>query len=239
MNWDKAPSTVDLMIHALSQEIRDNEISATGTLSPLPAAACYLAKMTFAPKARLAILDSPDWPFEGELEELFNMIQRGRVGLFFLSGAQIDKKANTNLVAIGPPGRPKVRLPGGAGTAMVYLHTKRVVLFMRNQSARSLVEQVDFITGPGVARVPARTGGPTRLVTDLAVFDFDPAKGLVLASIHPWVEPEELQAKTGFELDLSGEMATTEPPPPEVIELIHGPVKEKLAQVYPLFASEL
>ena len=239
MTKDQTPSAVDLMIHALSREVRNDEISVTGTLSPLPAAACYLAKMTSAPRARLAILDAPDWPFEGELEELFNMIQRSRVGLFFLSGAQIDQKANTNLVAIGPAEKPKVRLPGGAGTAMVYLHSKRVVLFMRHQTARSLVERVDFITGPGVANVPARTGGPTRLVTDLAVYDFAPDKGLVLSSLHPGVEPEELQVKTGFALDLPREIKTTEPPPAEVVELIHGPVKEKLALVYPLFASEL
>ncbi len=239
MTQGKTPSTVDLMIHALSKEVRNDEVSATGTLSPLPAAACYLARMTTAPRARLAILDAPDWPFEGELEELFNMIQRDRVGLFFLSGAQIDKKANTNLVAIGPPGKPKVRLPGGAGTAMVYLHSKRVVLFMRHQSARSLVERVDFITGPGVSSVPERTGGPTRLVTDLAVYDFVPGQGLLLSSLHPGVEAEEIRAQTGFDPGLPDRPKITESPGPEIVELIHGPVKEKLARVYPLFASEL
>ena len=239
MNGIKTPTTVDIMIHAMSKEIRDNEISATGTLSPIPAAACYLAQMTTAPQTLPAILDAPDWPFEGELEELFNLMQRGRVGLFFLSGAQIDKSANTNLVSIGSPQRPKVRLPGGAGTAMVYLHAKRVVLFLRHQTVRSLVEKVDFVTGPGTGDIPERTGGPTRLITDLAVFDIKPNQGLTLSSLHPGVDFEEVRAKTGFELDRPKDLKVTEVPSPRILELIHGPVKEKVSLVYPLFASEL
>ncbi|MBW1713518.1 MAG: CoA synthetase, partial [Deltaproteobacteria bacterium] len=179
-------SPAEMMIHVLSQEVRDNEISAVGTFSPIPAAACYLAQLSHAPRARLAILDAPDWPFEGELEELFNLMNRGRVGLFFLSGAQIDRQANTNLVSLGEHDKPKLRLPGGAGSALVYIQTARVALFLMQQSARNLVEKVDFVTGPGGPPGPDRPGGPTRLVTDLAVFDYEPPRGLVLASVHPW-----------------------------------------------------
>jgi len=229
----------EMMIHLLSREVRDKEVSATGTLSPIPAAACYLAQLTHAPQAKLAILDAPDWPFDGELEELFNMVQRGRVGLFFLSGAQIDQEANINLVAIGQHHRPQVRLPGGAGSAMVYLHSLRVALFLRHQSARNLVKRVDFVTAPGGGPGPGRPGGPTRLVTDLAAFDYRPDKGLALTSIHPWTTPREVQERTGFDLGLTGREPLSEEPGPEILELIHGPVKERLARVYPLFAEEL
>ena len=239
MSTPRTPDTVDIMIYAMSKEIKDNAITATGTLSPIPASACYLAKMTASPKAHLAILDSPDWPFEGELEELFNMMHRGKVDLFFLSGAQIDQQANTNLVAIGPHDSPKVRLPGGAGSPMVYLYANRVVLFLRHQTARSLIKRVDFITGPGMGDIPERRGGPTRLYTDLAVFDFDPRRGLVLSTLNPGVNFEEVRNKTGFELERPADLKVTEIPPSEIMELIHGPVKEKVAAVYPLFAADL
>ena len=49
---------------------------------------------------------------------------------------------------------------------MVYLHTRRVVLFLRNQTDRSLVSRVDFVTGPGMGDIPEREGGPARLYTE-------------------------------------------------------------------------
>ena len=239
MSKTRPVGPVEMMIHLLSKEVRNQEVSATGTLSPIPAAACYLAQLTHAPQAKLAVLDAPDWPFDGELEELFNLVQRGEVGLFFLSGAQIDQEANINLVAIGQHRQPKVRLPGGAGSAMVYLHSLRVALFLRHQTARNLVKKVDFVTAPGGATGPGRPGGPTRLVTDLAAFDFRPGRGLVLSSIHPWSSPREVQEKTGFDLGLTGGEPFSPEPDQEILDLIHGPVKERLAKVYPLFAQEL
>jgi len=235
----KLPTATEMMIQALSREVRDGEITATGTLSPIPAAACYLAQLTHAPTARLLILASPDWPFDSELEEMFCLAQQGKMGLFFLSGAQIDRQANTNLVVIGPYERPKVRLPGGAGTAMICHQARRVALFMAKQTERSLVEKVDFITGPGGSPGPGRPGGPCRLVTDLAVFDYLAGQGLVLASIHPGVSLEEVQARTGFPLQLSGPVPQTPAPDEAALALIHGPVKEKLAKTYPSFAQQL
>ncbi len=236
-------SPEELMIYLLAQEVRDDEFSATGTLSPIPAAACYLAKETHAPKAKLLIFHSPEWPFECELEELFDLAQQGRLGLFFLSGAQIDRRANINLIAIGDYERPKVRLPGGAGSAMLYLYARRSALFMRRQSARSLVEKVDFITAPGGSPDSAegveRIGGPTRLVTDVAVFDYVPDQGLVLASIHPWATADEVRHKTGFELPEADGVPTTETPDAETLGLIRGKVKERLAKAYPAFAAKM
>lgn len=243
-------SPVEMMIYLLAREVRNGELTAIGTLSPIPAAAAYLAQMTHAPKARLLVLDSPEWPFDSELEELFNLTQRGRLGLFFLSGAQIDRQANVNLVAIGPYSRPKVRLAGGAGAVMVYLYARRVALFLRRQSARSLVERVDFVAAPGGSPGEAlvyakasggppalRPGGPCRLISDLAVFDYQPGQGLVLASIHPGIELAQVQASTGFPLTISEPLAVSAVPDEETLELIRGPVKERLAKTYPVFAE--
>lgn len=245
-------SLVEIMIQALALEVREGEFSFTGTLSPIPAAACYLAQMTHAPHARLLIFHSPEWPFGSELEDFFNLAQRGRLGLAFLSGAQIDRWGNTNLVTLGPYHQPKVRLPGGAGSAMLGLYAKRTALFLQGQTPRRLVEKVDFVTAPGgAAGQPmvypgasdssplTRPGGTCRLVTDLAVFGFDPEQGLVLESIHPGVSLEKVQARTGFELVVSETLTTTPELDKEALALIHGPVKEKLARTYPRFAREL
>lgn len=235
----KDATTDELMIHCLSREVRDGEISATGTLSPLPAAACYLARLSHAPSARLLIFHSPDWPFPGELEGLFDLAQQGRLGLFFLSGAQIDRRANINLIAIGDYDRPRVRLPGGAGSAMLYLESGRSCLFVRHQSARSLVEKVDFVTAPGGGPTEDRRGGPCRLVTDLAVFDYTPDKGLVPASIHPGIAPGDLQDATGWDMGDIFSLSVTRGPDPETLALIRGPVRDLLTPVYPAFAAKL
>ncbi len=232
-------SAAEMMIHLLAQEVRDHEFTFTGTLSAIPAAACYLAKLTHAPEARLLIFHSPEWPFESELDEFFGFAQQGRLDLLFLSGGQIDRLGSTNLVAIGPHQRPKVRLPGGAGSAMLCLYAKRTVLFLTQHSARSLVERVDFVTGPGGTPGPDRLGGPTRLVTDAAVFDYGPQDGLSLASIHPGLSFEDLQARTGFDLGPPRPTPTTPAPDERILDLIHGPVKDMVAGPYPRFAKTL
>lgn len=229
----------EMMIHLLSQEVRNDEVTATGTLSGAAAAACYLARETHAPRAKILIYGSPEWPFETDLEPMFDLAQQGRMGLFFLSGAQIDRAANINLTVIGDFSRPTVRLPGGAGSAMLYLHSKRTALFLNHHSARSLVEQVDFITAPGGGPGPDRPGGPSRLITDLAAFDYHPQEGLRLASIHPWSSAGEVREKTGFELPNADDAPPSDLPDDERLGLIRGKIKELVAGPYPAFAAEL
>src|SRR4029450_11973981 len=48
-------------------------------------------------------------------EEFFAAAVGGAVDRMFLSGGQIDRYGNTNVTAIGPPDRPKVKLGGGGG----------------------------------------------------------------------------------------------------------------------------
>ena len=95
---------------------------------------------------------SADWPFEGEWQGFFDLAQAGRLNVFFLSGAQIDGQGNLNLMAIGPYEtyeKPQVRLPGGAGSAILAYVVERVVLFKTEHAARGLVAAVDTVTAPG------------------------------------------------------------------------------------------
>ena len=91
----------ETMIAALSRQVRDRDWAACGTLSPMPAAALWLAKLTHAPKAEVFVAGSRDWPFSNEWQDFFDLAQAGRLNVFFLSGAQIDGQGNINLMAVG------------------------------------------------------------------------------------------------------------------------------------------
>jgi glutaconate CoA-transferase subunit B len=123
-------SMEEAMICYLARELRNHEVIGVGNNSPIPAAAALLAKARHAKQASVYILGQCDWPFQGT-KEFFDLMQRGEMDVFFLSGAQIDSYGRINLQTIGDYGKPKVRLPGGAGSGVVYFTCKRIFLFIR------------------------------------------------------------------------------------------------------------
>ena len=232
----------ETMIGALAREVRDGDWAACGTLSPLPAAALWLARLTHAPRAEVFVAGSENWPFAGEWQGFFDLAQAGRLNVFFLSGAQIDGQGNINLMAIGPYDRPQVRLPGGAGSAILAYVVERVVLFKTEHAARGLVAAVDTVTAPGYTPELSpwqRPGRFTRLITPKCVFELAPPGPPRLASLHPGVDLEEVCRLTAFEFDAPGDLPETAPLTPEARELLYGPVKEKLVRAYPRFAARL
>jgi glutaconate CoA-transferase subunit B len=232
----------ETMIGALAREVRDGDWAACGTLSPMPAAALWLAKLTHAPRAEVFVAGSRDWPFEGEWRGFFDLAQAGGLNVFFLSGAQIDGLGNLNLMAVGPYEKPRVRLPGGAGSAILAYVVERVVLFKTAHEARGLVPRVDVVTAPGYTPALSpwqRPGRITRLITPKCVFAFDPPEPPVLSSLHPGVTEAEVRQLTGFEFRRPASLAETPPLTPEARNLLYGPVREKLARVYPQFAARL
>ncbi|MDD5643616.1 MAG: hypothetical protein PHX53_18335 [Syntrophales bacterium] len=178
----------ETMIAALALQVKDGDRAACGTLSPMPAAALWLAQLTHAPKAEVFIAGSKDWPFAGEWQGFFDFAQQGKLHLFYLSGAQIDGQGNINLMAVGDYPRPRVRLPGGAGSAILAYVVERVVLFKTVHEPRGLVPQVDVVTAPGYTPQLSprqRPGQVTCLVTPKCVFKFAPPAPARLASLHP------------------------------------------------------
>jgi glutaconate CoA-transferase, subunit B len=232
----------ETMIGALACPVKDGDWAAGGTLSPLPAAALWLARLTHAARAQVFVAGSPDWPFEGEWQGFFDLAQAGRLNLFFLSGAQIDGQGNINFMAIGPYDQPKVRLPGGAGSAILAYVVERVVLFKTEHTARGLVAAVDTVTAPGYTPELSpwpRPGRITRLITPQCVFNFSPPQPPRLSSLHPGVSLEEVRAATGFTFDAPAGLPETPALDAPARRLLYGPVKEKLAQAYPRFAAQL
>jgi len=229
----------EFLAFQVSREVRDRERTAVGTLSPVPLLGTLHASASHAPHGKFLFLGSDDTPVTEGSKELFDLAQRGNLDLFFLSGAQVDRKGNINLTCIGEYGSPKVRLPGGAGSAMLYYMTRRVVLFTLSHTPRVFVEKCDFVTSAGsTPQDPWRRGGPTRLLTPLCTMEYDSrAAEWRLLSLHPGVSFGEAQRETGFPL-APADVPETPSPSADDLALIRAQIP-LLARSYPLFAEAL
>jgi glutaconate CoA-transferase subunit B len=230
------------MAAVISREVKNGETVAVGTFSPIPATAAILARANHAPDSEVFIMGSRDWwPFSEGSQEFFNLAQKGRFDFFFLSGAQIDKMGDINLHVIGDYEKPKVRLPGGAGSSMLYYMVKKVILFKTDHTEKSIVDKVDFITSSASSPPSVhRPGGLHFVITPMAVLVRNAETGgLELFSVHPGYTVQDVQQNTGFNLPYYEEnVAETEPPSQQELALLRGPVKESVAKIYPAFAQK-
>ena len=236
------------MAYALAKEIKNGEIFLQGLSSPLPMLAAHIAKKFLAPDAvYINVADTIDPETEKlpastadilltnrpvaftNLYEAFDLAQQGKLGMIFLGAAQVDKFGNTNLSVIGDYHKPKVRLPGGAASSFLCAIAQRTVLWLTNQTNRVFVEKVDFITGQGyLSGGNARKelglpgNGPSKIITNLAVYDFEPeTKHMRLFSLHPGITLEQVKAHTGFDLIIPENIPTTDEPPAEILDFIY------------------
>jgi glutaconate CoA-transferase subunit B len=232
----------ELLIDAIAGLIGDAKHAAIGASSPFPAAAALLARERGNGRPHVSLLGSRRQSFftDGG-RELFDCAGQGRIDVFFLSGGQIDGRANINLVGIGDHARPKARFPGSFGSSYLYYIVPKVILFRLEHTRRTLVEKVDFISAPGTSPGNVyRPGGPVALITDRCLFTFDRARARFrLASVHPGHSTAEVIEHTGFAFDLPREVPETPPPSAETLSLLRGVVAPQLAEVYPRFAADV
>ena len=220
----------ELMAILLSREVRDNEISACGALSHIPAAGLLLAQALHAPNAELIILNSVFNPFKTSRQFHF-LAQRGELGLFFVSGVQIDRLGNYNLHQQGPDiDKPQARFPGGYGGGMIYYCARRTVVFRTEHTRRSLVEKVDYISAAGSSPPDMiRLGSPSKVVTPKVNFRFDKAAGVLrLDTIHPPWTLDDIIENTGFDLGLSGPAVVTPAPTPDELNTLRQVIRRKM-----------
>lgn len=151
--------------------------------------------------------------------ELFNFyLQGGLVDVGFLGGAQIDRYGNINSTVIGRYDSCKVRLPGSGGACEIAIHARRTIIMTR-QDAKRFPARVDFVTSPGYlggrkerSGLGLAGGGPTEVITDLGVYEFDADGRMVLTRVHPGVALEQVEAALGWELELDRLPEQTSPP---------------------------
>jgi glutaconate CoA-transferase subunit B len=235
-------SRTEMMTIAAARALRNEDVCFVGIGAP--SAACNLARLTHAPGITLiyesgTLATKPDvLPLsigDGELcdtalttvsvPEMFRYwLQGGRITVGFLGGAQIDRFANLNTTVVGDYARPKVRLPGGGGAPEIAIHCGEIFITMA-MGKRAFVSRLPFITsfghgegGDHRTRLGVRTKGPTRVATDLCVFEPDPeTRELTVTSLHPGVTREDVQA--GAEWPVSVAPTITQTPPATADEL--------------------
>jgi glutaconate CoA-transferase subunit B len=154
-------------------------------------------------------------------------LQGGRMTVGFLGGAQIDRYANLNTTVVGPYDKPKVRLPGGGGAPEIAIACEEIFIIM-SHGKRGFVEKLDFVTSLGHgeggdhrARLGVKSKGPTRLITDLCVFEPDRlTKEMTVVSIHPGVTRDEIDRNTGWKVKYAADAATTPAPSAEELTVL-------------------
>ncbi|MCY0999755.1 CoA-transferase subunit beta [Myxococcus sp. MISCRS1] len=227
-----------------AQELHDGDVVFVGI--GLPNLACNLARATHAPglfmiyesgavgaiPERLPVsigdpsLVTDSLAVVGQADIFQCLLQRGLIEVGFLGGAQVDRWGNINTTVIGDYANPKVRLPGSGGACEIAVHARRLLIVMR-MGPRTFVEKCDFITSPG-HRMNGRTraelglpgGGPTRIITDLGVLDFDATGEAVLSEVYPGVTPEQVRAACGWPLRVADSVRTTGEPDLSVLSLL-------------------
>jgi glutaconate CoA-transferase subunit B len=213
--------TSDLMICAMSRLIRNGDKVFHGVSSHMPLIAILLAKSLHAPGAvHLNIPGGVD-PSPKKLQkyssaggnlldqscsyfplaEVFDLSMRGDLDVAFLSGIQFDAYGNVNASVIGDYHKPKVRMPGGAGSAVLIPTAKRAIIWRTKHDKRTFVDQVDFIT---------TRGNIDRIITPLCIFKFEGGR-LKLDTIHPASSLEEIIANTSFPVEYDEIRYTGEP----------------------------
>lgn len=240
-----AYTATEMMTVAAARALQSSDVCFVGI--NLPSDAANLARLTHAPEITLiyesgTIETKPNvLPLsigDGELcatalttvpvPEMFTYwLQGGRISVGFLGGAQIDRFANLNTIVIGPYDKPKVRLPGSGGAPEIANCCGEIFIIMR-QSKRTFVEKIDFVTSLGHgeggdhrARLGLKTKGPTKLITDLCVFEPDPeTKEMTVVSIHPGVEKAQIEAATGWRVRFADKITETPLPSPHELDVL-------------------
>lgn len=202
----------------LARRIRAGEIVFSGVNSALPMLACLLAKRAYdfqftwinvaggvepvparIPRSSSDPAIAAGSPAIFANEDFYDLCARGGIDLVFLGCAQVDALGRTNVSVIGAWEKPKVRLPGGGGAAVMMPTAKRVVTWRTEHSPRTLVERLDFVTA---------AGNMAAVITPIAVFARKDGF-LALESWNGRVTLDEVRARTGFRFEATAAAPTS------------------------------
>jgi glutaconate CoA-transferase, subunit B len=239
-------SVEEMLVCRIAAEVDESGVTVLGSFTPLAYAAYMLAKLTHAPNAWMAGFNAIGiQPLTLDLAGVERAAYRGAVARWTfvqttmtvhlggrglvecVSPAQIDGTGAFNLSVIGDYARPKVRLPGGAGSPEVVQNYARILAYFGRHDRRTLVERVDFRTG---GRAPVRASererlgllsGPIRVITPLCVMvKDDEDRPFRIETLTAGVEAREVVENTGFAVEVPDEIGTTPVPSGDQLALL-------------------
>ncbi len=234
-------SPTEMIVTAMAREFRDGEVVVMGAVPAIPLAACRLAKAMHAPDLSYIVggsgtVNSKAFPASScdpilgqdaialPLPDVVLLEGRGdALDVFCAGGLQIDAHGNCNLIVVGDWASPALRGPGTVGLPFLPV-TRRSVIYTTAHNPKTLVERVDFVSGPGHASGAGqardyRKEGPSLVVTPMAKLDFHDGR-MRLRSLHPGHTETEVREATGFEFGSGYSIGVTEPPSDEELSIL-------------------
>lgn len=233
--------TIDELISVcIARQVVDGELLAQGINTPLVMAGFVLAKCTHAPNVKFtsAIGQSlvQEWsPMGvGRVEDMW--LSKAQMHFGFVAGsadllpayelkeffrpAQVDSVGNFNNVSFGSNYlHPRMRLPGTGGIPDVTTFSSKIHLYVARHSRVTFVDKLDFVSGLGHVAHRKRGEGVRYLITDLGQFDWLNGR-MRLTHVHPNVSVEQVQKKTGFQLEIAPDLAETPSPSADELHLL-------------------
>jgi len=164
------------------------------------------------------------------MNPMISYASAGYIDYGILGAAQIDPYGNINSTMIGGTyERPKIRFTGSGGGNEVASLCWRTVIMMEHEKRRFL-EKIDYITSPGYldgfsqarenAGLPTNTG-PYRVITSMAVFDFDHgSRRMRLISVRQGITKEQVLENMEFKPLVADKIAEITPPKTEELRLL-------------------
>jgi len=236
----------ELLAFSGARVLEDKKSVFVGTGLPIVAAA--LAQKTHAPNLlivfeaggvgpqlpELAISVGESRTFHraiaaSSMHDVMSLSQAGHIDYGFLGAAQMDMYGNINTTVIGDHDLPQARLPGSGGANDVASFSQKLIIIIANQSKRTFVNKLDFLTTPGYLDGPGareRAGlpkdtGPYRVITQLGIYGFDEGtKRLNLISLHPGVSLGEVKENSSFEILIPDKVETSPEPTDEDLRIL-------------------
>jgi len=244
----------ELMAVAGARELKDGEIIGVGL--GLPVISSFLAKRTHAPNATILFelgvvdpepltvavhgLSDPRIWYRAKIHTSFadmlgSVLHKGLIDVGFLGALEVDMYGNLNTTLLGDPKGKFRRFTGSGGGNDLASNARRTVITIRHE-ARKLNRAVTFITSPGYLQggdereKQGLRGGPSRVITDKAIFGFDAeSKKMRLESIHPNTTLDEVLSNMNFEPIVLDDVPVTVPPTAEEIRLIREEIDPEKA----------
>lgn len=225
----------EMMATAIIREIKPGDVVFHGLASSTPMVAMKAAKALGKEFTYVTLSDGVDhdWrnpPYVAStltentytgsvatfgLDEIFDLFASGKGDIAFLSCLQMDKEGRIAMSFLGGDyEHPKLRGPGGAGSATLTPITPRTTIWKTTHDKKTFVEHVDFTT-----TMPAIDKEFT-VITPLCIFRKPVGeKYLKLDCIFPYTTIEEVKENTGWVIDET-EVPVMDPPTEEELAAI-------------------